>query len=269
MSIQVTALYSYPVKSCAATPLRVARLGPRGIEHDREFMVVDTRGRFITQREEPRLALVRPGRTETALALAAPGMPELRLEVHDGPRYEVVIWRDSVCAADQGDRVAEWLSSYLGRDCRLVRLPDDVVRPVDPAFATRPQDEVGLADGYPLLLTAEASLAELNSRLEEPLPMNRFRPNVVVGGAGLAYAEDSWAEIRIRNVTFRVVKACARCVITTTDQATAARGREPLATLATYRRVQRGVLFGQNLIHAGPGRIAVGDRVSVSRGASV
>lgn len=266
MTIQVTALWMYPVKSCAGTPLRVAQLGPRGIEHDREFMVVDTHGRFISQREEPRLALVRPRRTETALALAAPGVPGLRVDVHDAARYEVVIWRDRVCAADQGDRVAEWLSTFLGRNCRLVRLPDDVVRPVDPTFATRPDDQVSLADGFPLLLTSEASLADLNGRLEQPLPMSRFRPNVVVSGVGIAYAEDRWAEIRIGNLTFSVVKACARCVITTTDQATAARGREPLATLATYRRVPRGVLFGQNLIHAGPGRIAVGDRVTVSRG---
>ena len=124
---------------------------------------------------------------------------------------------------------------------------------------------VSLADGFPALLTSEESLADLNSRLDRPLPMNRFRPNIGVRGTELAYVEDTWAEIQIGEVSFSVVKACARCVITTTDQTMALRGREPLATLATYRRVERGVLFGQNLIHRACGRIVVGDRIRVIR----
>lgn len=144
-------------------------------------------------------------------------------------------------------------------------MPDDVVRPVDPDFASRPEDEVGFADGFPILLISEESLADLNSRLAQPLPMNRFRPSIVISGTGSAYAEDNWAEISIGTMTFSVVKACARCVTTTTNQLTAARGSEPLAILASYRRVARGVLFGQNLIHATPGQLAVGDEVSVIR----
>ena len=144
-------------------------------------------------------------------------------------------------------------------------MPDDAVRLVDPDFATRPEDEVGFADGFPILLIAEESLADLNTRLAQPLPMNRFRPSIVMSGADAPYAEDTWAEISIGPMTFSVVKACARCVTTTTNQLTAARGSEPLATLATYRRVARGVLFGQNLIHAAPGQILVGDEVSVVR----
>jgi MOSC domain-containing protein len=266
--MRVTALNVYPIKSCAGTALETAELGRRGIVHDREFLVVDVGWRFLTQREHPRLALVRPARTDATLTLHAPGMSPLELEPVDGDRHLVTIWRDCVMAADQGDRVAEWLNEYLGAKCRLVRQPDDVVRAVDHAFATRATDEVSFADGYPVLLISEESLSDLNTRLEQPLPMNRFRPNIVVSGADQAYVEDTWAEIRIGAVGFSVVKACARCITTTTDQSTAERGHEPLATLATYRNVARGVLFGQNLIHSAPGTIAVGDTLEVIRSAT-
>lgn len=262
----MTALNVYPVKSCAGTPLPNAQIGPRGILHDREFMLTDLEGHFVTQREMPRLALVRPALSDERLCLDAPGMPSFALTpTDDGSRQPVVIWRDTVVAVDQGGEVAEWLSYYLGRDLRLVRFPSDGVRPLDPRFAPRPTDQVGFADGYPLLLISEESLADLNSRLAEPLPMHRFRPNVVVAGSGEAYAEDQWAEVRIGSIQFDVVKPCARCVITTTNQSTAERGLEPLATLATYRRVPRGVLFGQNLVHAAQGRLAVGDRLTLVR----
>ena len=263
--MRVTALNVYPVKSCAATPLEVAELDARGIRGDREFMLVDAQRRFLTQREQPRLALIVPRRTDSTLTLSAPGMPPLSLEPVDEPRYTAQIWRDSVVAADQGDRVADWLSTYLGQAVRLVRLPVDTVRRDDPDVASRPDAQVSLADAFPVLLISEESLADLNTRLEQPLPMNRFRPNVVVSGAGVPYAEDTWAEVQIGELAFSVVKACARCVTTTTNQLTAERGHEPLATLATYRRVARGVLFGQNLIHAAPGRIAVGDPLRVCR----
>jgi uncharacterized protein YcbX len=261
----VTGLYCYPVKSCAGTPLDRAELGPRGILHDREFMVVGRDYRFLTQRELPRLALIRPTRTVESLLLDAPGFSPLEQRVTDGPRYDVVVWRDTVAAVDQGDAVATWFSEFLDTPVRLVRLASDVVRHVDPVFAKRATDQVGFADGYPLLLISEESLADLNTRLESPLPMNRFRPNVVVRGWGSPYAVDAWAEVCIGSVRFDVVKACARCVTTTTDQATAERGTEPLATLAKYRRVPRGVLFGQNLLHAALGTLSVGDRLQVLR----
>jgi uncharacterized protein YcbX len=185
------------------------------------------------------------------------------IEPRDSQRYEVSIWRDCVIAADQGDLAAEWFSTYLQGNYRLVRLPDDVTRLVDRQYATKAEDQVNLADGYPVLLISEESLSDLNSRLAEPLPMNRFRPNIVIKGAEVAYAEDEWSQIRIGKVAFHVVKSCARCITTTTNQSTAERGAEPLKTLATYRRVPRGVLFGQNLIHAGPGRIKLGDSVAI------
>jgi uncharacterized protein YcbX len=265
-NVVVTGIFVYPVKSCGGTALPLAELGARGIQHDREFMVVDPQGHFFTQRQLPRLALVHPTRTPEALQLTAPGMSELWLAPRaDGERMQVTIWRDSVAAVDQGPEVADWLSSFLGTPCRLVRHADDAVRLVDRAFATQPTDEVSFADGYPLLLVSEESLADLNARLDAPLPMNRFRPNVVVRGAGAPYAEDTWRRISIGGVAFSLVKACARCAITTTNQVTAERGLEPLATLATYRRVARGVLFGQNLIHHSRGTLRVGDPVHVDQ----
>jgi hypothetical protein len=240
-------------------------MGPRGITHDREFIVTDPNGRFMTQRELPHLAQIQPTFADDGrLAFAATGMAPFDIAPTDaGPRRDVVVWRDTVIAVDQGPLIADWLSTFLHTPVRLVRMPADTVRQVDQNFAPRPSDQVGFADGYPLLLTSEESLDDLNSRLNWPLPMNRFRPNVVVRGAAKPYAEDEWAELCIGEVRFSGVKTCARCAITTTDQVTAERGLEPLATLAGYRRIGRGVLFGQNLVHAAPGRIFVGDRLSV------
>jgi len=265
----ISELNNYPIKSCAGISLEVAEIGPRGIQGDRALMVVDWEGRFITQRQQPRMALIKPEINEDgSLTVKAPEMPAMVIAANDkGKRGEVVIWRDTCIAVDQGDAPAEWFSAFLGLACRVVSMPEDYVRRVDPRYARREQDQVGFADGYPFLLIAEASLVDLNARLQHPLPMNRFRPNIVVKGT-LPYAEDTWRKIRIGQVTFDVVKACARCPIPTTDQATATRGKEPLKTLATYRHATRGVVFGQNLIHANTGKIRLGDTVEVLEKAS-
>ena len=266
--IAVTALHVYPVKSCAGTALRRAEVGPRGIRHDREWLVADAgSGEMLTQRELPRLALIRPALDGDALRLEAPGMPPLAvatLREGAGEGCAVVVWRDACRAVDQGDEAGGWLSAFLGTGCRLLRMADDEVRRVNPAYATGPGDQVGFADGYPLLLAAEESLAELNRRLATPLPMDRFRPNVVVAGGGAPFAEDGWRRVRIGEVGFAVAKACVRCAVTTVDQAAGAfAGKEPLRTLARFRRGPGGVRFGQLLIQEGEGAIAVGDRVAV------
>lgn len=260
----VSSLTMYPIKSCAGISLERAPIGPRGIQGDRAFMLVNTSEEFLTQRELPRMALIQPQIIDNErLTVTAPCMPELSIIPCDtGSRRQVVIWKDSCVAVDQGDEIADWFSSFLGIACRLVRMPEDTVRRVNPEYAVHEQDQVGFADGYPFLLISEASLADLNSRMPEPLPMNRFRPNIVVGGT-LPYNEDTWRTIRIGEVTFHIVKPCARCEIPTTDQATAARGKEPLKTLATYRHAAKGAMFGQNLIHVQQGVIRVGDRVEV------
>jgi hypothetical protein len=261
--IDVSTLYIYPIKSCRGTAVSSATLDARGLIGDRRFMIVDDHGRFLSQRELPRMALISPAIVDGVVTLAAPGAPSLDVPIaDDGPRRDVVVWQDQCAAIDQGDAAGEWLGDFLQVTCRLVRLADYAVRRVDPAYATQPNDQVSFADGYPLLLIGEASLADLNARLPAPLPMNRFRPNVVVRGSA-PYAEDAWGTVRIGAVRASVVKPCARCTTTTVDQETAERGKEPLRTLATYRRAAHGgVLFGQNLIHAELGTIHVGDPVT-------
>lgn len=236
-------------------------------------MVITPEGRFRTQRNEPRMALIEPRLEAGGLVLHAPGMEPLRMDREaPGPAVEVDIWRDRCGAVDQGDPAADWLSSYLGGPHRLVRQADDADRPVDPAYARVATAQVSFADGYPFLLATEASLADLNARLIDPLPMDRFRPNLIVQGTG-PWDEDDWRVVRIGTLEFDVVKPCARCVVTTVDQETGEKGKEPLATLARFRRNVTGapagsegsVFFGQNLIHRSEGTLEVGAEVEILR----
>lgn len=259
----VSALNIYPIKSCGGIVLKEARIGPRGFYKDRAYMLIDPFGYFITQREQPRMALITPTFNEDGvLIVKAPGMQEMPITpTNKGTRHEVFIWDDTCIAVDQGDAAA-WFSTFLDTACRLVKMPEDYTRPVDSRYAISQHDEVGFADGFPFLLISAASLNDLNARLKQPIPMNRFRPNIVVQNT-LPYAEDTWRTIRIGNIIFHIVKSCARCPIPTTDQETATRGKEPLKTLATYRHAARGVMFGQNLIHEQEGSIGVGDAVEI------
>lgn len=261
----VTQLNYYPIKSCAGLAADRLEIGLRGFLHDRRWLVVEPDGRFITQRELPRMALIKPQIENDCLTITAPNMPTLQLPIHQaGSTISATIWRDhGVKSIDHGDTAAAWLSQFLGVECRLVRFAEDGVRQVDQTYARRATDQVGFADAYPFLLISEESLADLNQRLDEPLPMNRFRPNIVVRGVE-AYAEDSWKTVRIGEMVFDVVKPCARCAVTTTDQETAERGKEPLRTLAMYRKFGEGSpKFGQNLVHHGQGMLQVGDALEV------
>lgn len=263
LPIKITELWCYPVKSCAGIRLTQATLGPRGMVNDRAWMVIRPDGMFLTQREYPRLAVITPSFDETHLWLAAPDSVPIAVPLHgDGLRIEVTVWRDQCDGIDQGDEIAVWLSTVLGTECRLVRMPDDWVRTVDQTFA-QPDDRVGFADGFPLLIASESSLGELNERMGQSVPMNRFRPNVVVAGAA-PFAEDTWQQVRVGDVAIRVVKPCARCVATTIEQETGSvRGPEPLATLATFRRQNGKVMFAQNAIHDRNGTLRVGDTLEV------
>ena len=269
-TVTVAALYRYPIKSCAGTALTEGAIDLRGFVHDRELMLIDdATGTFLTQREFPRMALVRPHLADGLLRVEAPGMAALTVPVvAAGPERPVVIWRDTCPAIDQGDEIAAWFGQFLGTACRLVRFPADYRRHVDETFAISADDQVGFADGFPFLLISEESLDDLNSRLDAPLLMNRFRPNIVVRGGG-PFWEDTVGTFRIGEITFRCVKPCARCPITTTDQATAIVGKEPLRTLATFRRggihvpgpVHGAAYFGQNVTHDAAGVIRVNERV--------
>ena len=261
--IRVTGLFRYPIKSCAGIALESTVLDHRGIEHDRRWMVVDAMGVFRTQRELPRMALIHPGISEAGLALSADGMPDLTLPLlASGSPLKVGVWNDQVVAIDQGDAVAEWLTRFLAEPLRLVRFDDAQDRRVEQAYAVRPGDQVGFADAYPLLIANEASLADLNTRLEEAIPMRRFRPNIVVTGAD-AYAEDTWGRIVVGGVPIALVKPCARCAVTTVNPDTGVKGKEPLTTLAGYRRAEGGVMFCENAIHLSLGSLRLADTVVV------
>ena len=261
--ITLSGIYRFPVKSLGGASLDRAVLDGRGIGYDRHWMVVDPSGRFLTQRDHPRMALVTTRLDAERLTLDAPGMPSLAvpLDPAGAPRREVQVWGDSVEAAVCEGGVGEWLSAFLGTPCQLVFMPEDSRRPVDPAYAA-PEDQAAFSDGFPLLLISEASLEDLNRRLERPLPMIRFRPNLVVKGCA-PYAEDHWRRIRIGEIGFRVVKPCSRCVIPTIDPRTAEKGPEPLRTLAGYRRRGNKVFFGQNVLHDQEGTLEVGDTVEI------
>ncbi len=259
----VCALHVYPLKAAAGLSITSADLDDFGLAGDRRWMLITRDGVAITQRELPRLCLVRVSPESGGLILRAPGMPDLEVGriPATGGRIRVKIWRDTCDAIDVGDAAARWFGEFLKHPCRLAHMPDDADRRVDPAYSPT-SERVSFADGYPLLLTSEASLEDLNRRLPAPLPMNRFRPNVVVRDTA-PFEEDHWRRIRIGGLLYRVVKPCVRCVVTTTNQTTAERGQEPLRTLATYRKIDDGVAFGQNLIHEGRGRIAVGMEINV------
>lgn len=262
----LAAIFVYPVKSAAGIALDAVELDAFGPRHDRRWLVVDADGRFMTQRRHPRLALVRPTLGSDTLTLDAPGMPTLALPL-DPPgaaTERVRIWNDDVDAASAGADAARWLGEVLGTPCRLVHMPDSTVRQVSLRYG-KPGDRVAFQDAYPLLLFSQESLDGLNARLARPLPVNRFRPNLLIRGAPEPHAEDRWRRIRVGSVELEVVKPCARCVITTIDQATGRpAGKEPLRTLAAYRRGPNGgVLFGMNAIHRGRGTLCVGDAVQV------
>lgn len=266
--LTLAALEIYPVKGLKGLTLDSVAVEPWGLAGDRRWMVVDARGRFLSQREEPRLALIGPAALADdglGLALAGRGAVTVARPAPDAERVEATVWRDSVSAASAGPEADRWLSEALGLACRLVYMDDPALaRPVDQEFGA-PGDTVSFADGFPLLVTTAASLDDLNSRLERPVPMSRFRTNLAVDG-GAAWDEDGWRQVKVGEVTFRVVKDCARCAVTTVDQETGIRSadNEPIRTLARFRRVAGGrIIFGQNLVPADRGTIRVGDPVTI------
>jgi len=255
------ALYVYPVKSCRGIRVNQAEVTRRGFANDRRWMLVDADGRFITQRQVPELCLVHTALERDMIVLTAPGAGSLRLPlVHEeGEERLVSVWRHDGKAVRHAEGSA-WVTELMKRESSLVYMAERHERPVDPAWA-RPDDRVSFADGYPFLVISEASLAGLNQRLDAPLEMERFRPNIVVGGVG-EFAEDLWRDVEIGGIAFRAAKRCSRCVVTTIDPATGVKSKEPLRTLATYRRWDKEVWFGMNLIADGTGSLRVGDAVS-------
>ncbi|HEY3977130.1 MAG TPA: MOSC N-terminal beta barrel domain-containing protein [Streptosporangiaceae bacterium] len=271
-SPRLVSVHIYPLKSGRGIDLTGADVEPWGLAGDRRWLLVELDGKCVTQRPEPSMAriVVRyvPG-GHGSIEVSADGGPPLTIQapVHErgAELVWVTVWASKVLAAAAGPTADEWFSRFLGRPLRLVYLDDPTRRQVDPEFG-HPDDRVSFADGFPLLLTTVSSLEALNDWLiedrSEPVPMNRFRPSAVVAGPP-AWAEDDWHRVRLGPVTFRVAKPCGRCQITTTDQFTGERGREPLMMLGRRRKFGQQLVFGQNLIPDGTGTIRVGDEVEI------
>ncbi|MFF4759171.1 MOSC domain-containing protein [Streptomyces sp. NPDC001292] len=268
---ELHALHIHPIKALRAVTLAEAVVQPWGLAGDRRWALIDDGGKVVTQRQQPHLALAaaepEPG---GGLRLSAPGRAPVTVPVPPpGDTVTVEIFGEKVEAVPAEEAAHAWCSGLAGEDVRLVHLDDPATRrPVDPDYAL-PGETVSFADAFPLLLTTLSSLASLNSLIAEgdhagegPLPMDRFRPNVVVADTP-AWAEDDWSRIAIGEVSFRVVKMCGRCVVTTTDQDTGTRGKEPLRTLGRHRRFGGELVFGQNLVPESTGTIRLGDPVTV------
>ena len=235
-----------------------------GLQHDRRMMVTTPEGKFLTQREYPRLALVIPMLKKGSLELSAPDFDSLHVNIQTtGTSQPVTVWHSKgVAAIDQGEDAAQWFSDWLGVEVRLMHIADGFQRKLNPQYAVNADDHTGFADGYPILILSEESLADLNSRLKTPVPMNRFRPNLVIKGCE-PFAEDGWNQIQIGDVKLAIVKPCARCEVTTIDKVTLERSKDPLKTLGKYRKHKLGAIFGQNVIPLNGGSLRLGMNVEV------
>ena len=270
MPLTLSAINVYPVKGLQGISLTHAQCTDRGIEHDRRWMAVDEEGEFLSQRELPRMATIWTDIDGDKLSLAAPDHREIDvpLEPSWGERVRVRVWNSECEAIAPSAEADAWLSTVLDRFCRLVYMPD-TTRRESPERYLGPGKLVGFADAFAYLLAGESSLADLNARLiakqHAPVPMNRFRPNLVVSGAA-PWAEDGWREIRVGDAVLHSARPCGRCQVTTTDQSTGeVKGPEPLATLSSYRNSpELGPMFGMNLVTIRPGAIRVGQSLEVT-----
>jgi uncharacterized protein YcbX len=240
----------YPLKSGRGIAKSVVRLAATGFEWDRHWMITDSKGSFLTQRTHPSLACIQPELSETGLTLSAPGLNPLTLPLRAGGNpVSVQVWSDHCEGLDQGEAASAWASAALAQPARLVRVPDHPRRTANPQFAGPHPMPVAFPDGFPILVCNRASLDDLNARMPEPIPMERFRPNIVLRGLP-PFAEDRISSIQIGPVTLSLVKPCTRCVITSTDQRTGERSTNPLPYLRQFRfdRTLMGVTFGENAV---------------------
>ncbi len=248
---RVEGLFVYPFKSARGHAKSAVRVSTTGFEWDRNWMAVDSHGKFLSQRTHPRLALLVPEIAGEALVLSAPDLPELSVPLKGSTeaRVAVRVWDDACAGMDEGDTPAQWLSQFLGQEVRLVRIIPQPERLANPKYAGAEPKPVSFVDGFQMLVCNRASLEELNTRMPEPIPMERFRPNIVLGGLP-AFAEDRIDSLHLGDLTLRLVKPCTRCIITATDQQTGELGTNPLPVLRTFRfdRALHGVTFGENAI---------------------
>ena len=258
---KISQLNIYPVKSLGGIPVRSANVLPKGLEHDRRWMLVDEENVFLTQRIHNHMALFRMGFAVNGFRVSFKGDNIDIPFSMEGDSIRAQIWNDEVTVREVSSSHSEWFSKNIGIRCKLVAFPEENARPVDAKYSVA-DDHVSLADGYPLMIIGQSTFDDLNQRLKIPVPTNRFRPSVVFTG-GDAFDEDNWRNFSIGDSRFAGVKTCKRCILITVDQETGIRGTEPLATLSTYRRWDNGVHFGQNVIPTKLGKISIGDEIIV------
>ncbi|WP_341328459.1 MOSC N-terminal beta barrel domain-containing protein [Methylotuvimicrobium sp. KM2] len=259
----LSGIYIYPVKSLAGIAVDRWPVTEKGLRYDRQWMLVDKKRKFLSQRCLPKMALIRTALSESCLTLSAPGLDNLALplEATNDETLECEIWHDRCLAHEVSKQANRWLSDFLHIDCKLVYQAEETIRPVDPNYA-RPDDKVYFSDGFPFLILSENTLASLNRAMNLNYPMARFRPNLVLSGCD-SYAEDSWRTISIGDINFRLPKPCARCSVPTIDPETAESGPEPLLTLSRIRKWNQKVYFGQNALHDNTGVLHIGDSVAI------
>jgi uncharacterized protein YcbX len=261
----LTQINIYPIKSLGGISLQSAKVEERGLQYDRRWMLVDEQNNFITQRLHPTMSLLKVEINNDLLTINHKQNKLSPLTIHplsyDDEEINVKIWKDNVTALKYSHDANDWFTEAIGFKCSLVYMPDSTKRKVDPKFANNKL--VGFADGYPFLIIGEESLNDLNKRLEEAVPMNRFRTNFVFSG-GKPFDEDNWKTIKIGDLVFHSVKQCPRCVITTIDQNTGLKSKDPLKTLAEFRQKDNKVMFGMNLVADGTGMVSVGDEIKIN-----
>jgi len=262
----ISGLYIYPVKSLGGISLDTVELTDRGFRYDRRWLLVDENNQFLTQRKHTQMALLQAAIADDGIYVYKKNNPSGRIKfpfvTENKPGENVTIWDDVCEAVEVSKEVSQWFTDALAMNCKLMFMPDDSLRNIDPRYALDDNDITSFSDAYPVMLIAKESLDDLNERLDEKLPMNRFRPNLVIEGLE-PYEEDWIKHFSVNAIDFFGVKLCSRCVLTTVNQQTGIKGKEPLKTLATYRSLNNNIYFGQNIIYKGKGTIATGDKVIV------
>ncbi|WP_373520020.1 MOSC domain-containing protein [Aquiflexum sp.] len=262
--MQLLDIYIYPIKSLGGIRVEEANLEERGLQYDRRWMLVDNQGDFLSQRKHPKMAMIQTNLSNNKIEVFLKNHVEENITIPFEPLSQemipVSIWDDEVIGQVVDRKINQWFSDILGFSCNLVHMPTSTERKVSSKYAAK-NESVSFADGMPYLLIGQASLNDLNNRLENPVPMDRFRPNLVLSG-GHAFEEDDWDKVKVGDAVFKITKPCARCVMTTVDQTTGKKSKEPLKTLSTYREIEGKVLFGQNMSLLEGNKIKIGDYIS-------
>ena len=264
--MQLSEIWIYPVKSLGGFSVQQTEVTTRGLKYDRRWMLIDADNVFVTQRQVGDLALFKTAIAENLLHVThSPSGKTLSVNMEEylPEAITVEVWDDEMDAHEVSVEASAWFSELLGKPVRLVYMPDESLRPVDPQYAQTPEDITSFSDGYPILIIGQSSLDDLNNRLEKQIPINRFRPNFVFTG-GNAFEEESWFEFSIGTTSFKGVKPCARCIVTTLNHETGQKtGKEPLHTLSNYRKAGNKILFGQNVLIVQTGTVSVGEEITV------